>query len=316
MTEIKIKENDVGKRIDNFLSRCYPTISKVLIFKLIRTKKVKLNKKAVKNDTRLNLDDVITIYYHLEKEEKDSSFLRANKKLSVVYEDKNLIIIDKPVGLIAHEDATHIYDTAINRIKKYLYEKKEYDFQNENIFSPTLVNRLDRNTSGLMMAAKNSQALEELNYLIKNRLVEKTYYSIVHGNFNKQTLKTKHYLLKDEKFVKVYTKQIKGSKEAITEFSFEDSIRNFTLLRINLITGRTHQIRAVLNFLNFPILGEQKYIRKGFTKLQKEFKHQILLAQSIKFKENNLKLLSYLSNEEFELDYSELYKIMNYLDSK
>lgn len=303
MIEIKIKENDVGIRLDNFLIKLNIGLNKPIIYKLIRNKDIKVNNKKTTFNYRLNLNDEIKIFYYLKnKEIKNTDFLNSKNLTDIVYEDKNIIIVNKPVGLLCHDDDKQTTnDTLINRIKKYLVEKNEYNYQNENQFTPTLAHRIDRNTSGLVIAAKNHNASVSLAKIFKEHTLSKHYLALVYGIVDKKKECINLYI-KDNKngLVDVSKTDKTGYKNAITKFQLKEIIKNkFSLLDIEIITGRKHQIRASLNYVNYPIVGEQKYISKQIIK-DARFKYQCLVAYKIEFHifdKNDI--LFYLNNKKF-----------------
>ena len=288
MLEIVVKNNDVNIRLDNFLLNVNLGLTKSLIYKLIRTKKIKVNDKKTIFNYRLQLNDIIKIYYNLDSlklDSNDKSWLLVNAKLNILYEDENIIVVNKPVGLLCHDDnLKSTNDTLINRIKKYLYTKKEFDPNNENYFEPSLVHRIDRNTSGIVIAAKNHQSLSELNNIFKNHLLTKKYMALVYGiiPINYKNI-INIYIDDRSELVSVSNKCLNGYKQAITKYKVINNIKNkFSLLDIEILTGRKHQIRASLNYINHPIVGEQKYISKNINK-DINFKYQCLVAYNIKF---------------------------------
>ena len=181
MRTITINKNDANQRLDKFLAKRFKTMPKSLMYKYIRTKYIKLNGKRCSIDDVLNEGDVLTFYIKdefFEVKYDEYEFMKAPKKLSIIYEDENLLILDKPEGVLAHPDKTYHFDSMVARVQHYLYAKGEYDPKAENSFSPAMANRLDRNTGGLIIAAKNSLALKELNSLIKERKIKKLYLCI------------------------------------------------------------------------------------------------------------------------------------------
>ena len=172
MKEFIISKNDANQRLDKFISKAIPSLPKTLMYKFIRTKHIKLNGKKADISTRLNEGDTVSAYIKDEFFEKVApkyDFLSASDSLNVVYEDENIILLDKPQGLLSHPDENEYNDTLITRVQKYLYKKGEYDPEAENSFKPSLANRIDRNTGGIVIAAKNSEALRILCDKIKSR---------------------------------------------------------------------------------------------------------------------------------------------------
>lgn len=310
MKTIKANLNDANQRIDNFIKKAFPKLSLPLIYKYLRTKRIKVNNKKVSNNYQLKPNDIIDLYINDEFLSKDTKndFLLTNKSIDVVYEDKNILLVNKPVGLVVHEDETNNVDTLINRIKNYLVKKNEWDYKNEHSFSPSLVNRIDRNTTGIVLAAKNAESLRILNEKLKNHEIKKTYLARVHGIIDPKNGVLKNYLTKDSKnkIVKVTKKPISNeSKQIITEYKTISHDKLTSLLEINLITGKTHQIRAHFAYIGHPLLGEKKYTNKVVKQFDK-CKYQQLCAYKIKFNfTSDAGILNYLTNKEFKISYKE-----------
>nr|MCR5652748.1 RluA family pseudouridine synthase [Ruminococcus sp.] len=179
MRTIEIKENDSGQRLDKFMSKRFKTMPKSLMYKYIRTKYIKLNGKKCDKADFLKTGDVLTLYikdeFFEENPTQEYEFTKAPDKLDIIYEDENIIIIDKKPGLIVHQDKSYHFDCLVMRVQHYLYNKGEYRPDEEKTFTPAIVNRIDRNTGGIVIAAKNAESLRVLNEKIKNREVEKYY---------------------------------------------------------------------------------------------------------------------------------------------
>lgn len=264
MRSFTVSKNDAGQRLDKFISKTVPSLPKSLLYKYIRTKRIKVNHQ--KGDIALMLceGDVIDMYVNdefFEEKRADYDFLKASTKLEIVYEDENLIILDKPVGLLAHPDKTEFNDTLVCRVKRYLYEKGEYNPKIENSFTPALVNRIDRNTGGLVIAAKNSEALRILNQKLKDRELKKEYLCVVLGYLKKKSDILEAYMIKDEKKNKVFVfdKPTVGSKIMKTKYKVVSEKDGFSLVEVELLTGRAHQIRAHFSHIGHPLLGDEKY---------------------------------------------------------
>ncbi len=304
MREIVINKNDAGQRLDKFLTKKFKTLPLSLIYKLIRKKKITLNRKRTKENVILNEGDLLLIFVSddlLSESAPKKTF--SSGKINIVYEDENILIVDKESGLIVHSDTNEESDTLIDRITSYLISKEEFNPEEENSFAPALCNRIDRNTQGLVIAAKNAQALREMNDIIKNRNIQKTYLAVVHGEINPKNGEIKIQLEKDsnKNIVKVKKTVTDNSKTAITKYKTIDKTRNraFSLLEIELITGRTHQIRASFAHIGHPLLGDGKY---AVNKKDREmgYKSQALCSYSIKFIGcEKYELLSYLNKSEF-----------------
>ncbi|MBQ7654843.1 MAG: RluA family pseudouridine synthase, partial [Clostridia bacterium] len=184
MKSFVITKNDANQRLDKYLQKSFPNLPKTLMYKYIRTKKIKVNSKKSDIAYRLQEGDKVDLYIKDEffvKPETRYDFTSAPDKINIIFEDENIILLNKPVGLLCHPDDKEYCDTLISRVKKYLFNKKEYDPEDENSFTPALVNRIDRNTGGIVIAAKNSQSLRILNSKMKNREIHKCYRCILIG---------------------------------------------------------------------------------------------------------------------------------------
>ncbi len=301
MRTIAINKNDAGQRLDKFLTKKFRTMPKSLMYKYIRTKYIKLNGKKCAIDDVLKEGDVLTFYIKdefFEVQYDEYEFMKAPKKLMVIYEDENLIIIDKPEGVLSHPDKTYHFDSMVARVQHYLYDKGEYDPKAENSFSPAMANRLDRNTGGLIIAAKNAQALKELNRLIKERQIKKMYLCICEGIPKKTEGLLTGTLTKDEKKNKVSVKKnSEQGKEIATRYRVLDSSKKYSLVEVDLLTGRTHQIRAHMASIGTPLAGDTKY--GGHPLRVKGHTGQALYSYKLIFGEIEDSPLSYLSGKEF-----------------
>ena len=309
MKSFTISKNDADQRLDKFISKSVPSLPKSLMYKYIRLKRIKVNRKRAEISTRLCEGDIVDMYISdefFEKKEYSYDFLKAGKELEIVFEDKNVIICNKKAGLLCHADKNEYNDNLINRVLRYLYEKGEYNPEEENSFTPALANRIDRGTSGLVMCAKNARALRILNDKIKSREIKKYYICIVAGQMPKDEDTLTAYLAKDESKNKVTIKprKFEGSKKIVTKYKVIKTNKNFSLMEIDLLTGRTHQIRAHLAYSAHPLLGDKKY---GDSKLNAKsgFENQALFSYKIKFDfTSDAGELNYLGGKSFEADKS------------
>lgn len=319
MKEFIIKFNDSGQRLDKFLQKTLKGISNGMLYKSIRTKKIKLNGKRTDGSVKLSEGDVISCYIsddYFNVLYKTSNmiiskydFIKSPAQLQIIYEDDNILIVFKPVGLVVHDDDRKSDDTLIKRILHYLYESGVYSPDKENSFTPALCNRLDRNTCGLVIAAKNSVALREVNKLIRENRIHKSYLCITTKVPSKKidTLHAYHYKPDGSKTVKVSSRKLSGYREIITKYNVLATNGKLALVKIDLITGRTHQIRAHMAFIGSPLLGDNKY---GNIELNKQYnvKYQQLCAYKISFETDKDSFLGYLNGKRF---ISELPKFVN-----
>lgn len=308
MKSFEIKSNDANQRLDKFIRKSLPNLPQALMYKYIRLKRIKVNGKRAEISTKLNVGDIIDMYINDEffvKPETRYDFMGASRDLDILYEDKNIILLNKKVGLLCHPDDREYVDTLITRIKRYLYEKKEYHPDDENSFTPSLVNRIDRNTGGIVIAAKNAESLRILNEQMKRRNLRKFYLCVVHGILERDSGLLEGYLTKneDKNIVKITKKQSDGSKEIKTKYKAlgKDKSSDLTLVEVELLTGRTHQIRAHFASIGHPLLGDGKY---GTNKLNKSFgyKKQFLYSYKLIFNmDDDAGILSYLNGRCFEV---------------
>ena len=268
MKEFTIGKNDAGQRLDRWLGKTLPLLPAPLAQKYIRLKRVKLNGKGAKRDTRLNVGDVLQLYINdefFETPTRENAFLSVfQPQLDIVYEDENLVLLNKRPGMVVHPDEHERVNTLITHLQAYLYQKKEWSPYWENSFAPALCNRIDRNTGGIVIAAKNAETLRIMNQKIKDREIEKYYLCIIHGAIKPAQGKLEGFLVKDEDRaqVKVWHKPVPGGKTAVTLYKTLSVREGLSLLECELITGRTHQIRAQFADAGHPLLGDGKYGRE------------------------------------------------------
>lgn len=306
MKEFTIGKNDAGQRLDRFLAKAVPLLPASLAQKYIRIKRIKLNGGRAERDTRLQEGDVLQLYINdefFDKPRQDNAYLTvAAPKLNIVYEDAHILLVDKRPGLAVHpHDGAEYGRTLIDHILSYLYQKKEWQPRGENAFTPALCNRIDRNTGGIVIAAKTAEALRVMNQKIKDRELDKRYLAIVEGCPKPETGSLKGYLFKDEKKNRVFVSNTPkpGAKTCQTNYRVLAKRKDLSLVECELITGRTHQIRAQFAHAGHPLLGDGKY-----GKLDKRFDrtYQALYSYMLTFCfTTDAGELSYLDGKSFRV---------------
>ena len=309
MRILKVNKNDAGQRLDKFLSKSVKGLPKSLMYKFIRTKKIKVNRGRTEQSYMLVEGDEVQLFIKdefFDSPEGDTSALGSIKpKIDVVYEDENIILCNKRPGVLVHEDKDGGENTLIMHIQAYLCQKGEYDPSAEQSFAPALCNRIDRNTGGIVIAAKNAMALRVMNEKIRNNEISKFYMCAVHGEV-KEKSRTLHGWLKKnsaDNTVKVSDVKFPGAKEIITKYKTVNVKNGRSLLEVELVTGRTHQIRAHMSHIGHPLLGDGKY---GVNRDDKRegYKYQALYAYRLRFDfdKNTESELDYLRGREIKID--------------
>lgn len=319
MRELIIGKNDAGQRLDKFITKTLE-LPTGLLYKSIRTKKIKVNRKRAEIGTVLCEGDTVQCFLaeeFFEREVDDGSLARITPKLSIVYEDENILLLDKRPGVSVHEDESGSTNTLITHVLAYLYQKGEYDPKNEQSFTPALCNRIDRNTGGIVIAAKTAEALRVMNEKIKNREIDKFYLAAIHGIPKKSEDTLYGYLLKDEKsnLVKVYDKNPpRGAKNIITKYKVVARKADSALIEVELLTGRTHQIRAHMAHIGHPLIGDGKY---GVNKDDRSrgYKYQALYSYKLRFSfKGEETALEYLNGKEFSIQKKDIYFTKEYFE--
>ncbi len=316
MKELIVKSNDAGQRLDRFVGKAVPLLPESLLQKYIRLKRIKLNGKGARRDTRLSEGDALQLYINdefFEKPREENSYLKVGTpRLTIVYEDENILLADKKPGVLCHSAGVWDYNTLIANIQAYLAQKGEWKPREENSFAPALCNRIDRNTGGIVIAAKNAEALRILNDKIRDREIEKYYLCAVQGRPKPPEGRLENYHFKDAKKNQVFVKDRPepGAKTAVTEYRLLKSKGKLSLVECHLLTGRTHQIRAQMAHAGWPLLGDGKY---GSERFNRDFEErgQALYSYKLVFAfPTDAGILNYLRGREFaveKVDFAEKY---------
>ncbi|MBQ8588520.1 MAG: RluA family pseudouridine synthase [Clostridia bacterium] len=306
MKTATVNKNDASQRIDKFLGKYFKTMPKSLIYKGIRKKRIKVNGKRCDIDYILKIGDRIDLYINDEffaVPDERLSFLKVTEpSLDIVYEDQNIILMDKRPGMIVHDDEDEKINTLLNHMKAYLYKKGEYDPDRENSFVPSLCNRIDRNTGGIVIGAKNAAALKIINDKIKTREIKKFYLCLVRGKLKQKEDTLTGYLVKNTEQNRVYihSSPVPDGKSIRTKYKVIRENTLTSLVEVELLTGRTHQIRAHFASIGHPLAGDGKYGTNEFND-KVGMKAQALYSYKLKFDFSDENDLSYLNGKSFEV---------------
>ena len=305
MKELIVGKNDAGQRLDRFLSKAVPLLPDSLLQKYIRLKRIKRNGKSASRDTRLEEGDLLSLYINdefFDVPKEENAWLKVGTpRLSIVYEDENILLVDKKPGTLCHSAGTWDYNTLIANIQAYLAQKGEWNSRAENSFTPSLCNRIDRNTGGIVIAAKNAETLRILNEKIRNREIEKKYLCVVIGKPNPRSGFLENELFKDavKNLVYVKNKAEPGSRHAVTEYCVLQTRGALSLVECRLLTGRTHQIRVQMASAGWPLLGDGKYGKEQINRKYHET-GQALYSWKLRFDfPTDAGILNYLRGKEF-----------------
>ena len=308
MREFTIGKNDAGQRLDRFVAKNLPLLPPALLQKYIRLKRIKVNGKGSKRDVRLNTGDILQLYINdefFDKPSEENMFLTVfQPRLNIVYEDENLLLVDKRPGMVVHADETEKVNTLINHIQAYLYQKREWNPRWENAFAPALCNRIDRNTGGIVIAAKNAETLRILNEKIRDHEIEKSYLCITVGRPQPPQGKIEGFLLKDEvkKQVSFHRRPVPGGKTAVTLYKTLETRGPLSLVECRLLTGRTHQIRVSMAQIGCPLLGDGKYGNGAVNRSYHETRQALYSYKLVFSFPTDAGILSYLRGREFTVE--------------
>ena len=313
MKELKAGRNDTGQRLDRFVSKSVPLLPDSLLQKYIRLKRIKVNGKGAKRDCRLCEGDTIQLYINdefFEKPREENAWLKVSTpRLTILYEDENILLVDKKPGMLCHSAGAWDYNTLIAHIQAYLAKKGEWRPREENSFAPALCNRIDRNTGGIVIAAKNAESLRILNEKIRSREIDKYYLCVVTGRPDPPEGRLENELFKDAVKNRVYVKARPepGSRHAVTEYRLLENRGSLSLVECRLLTGRTHQIRVQMANAGWPLLGDGKYGRERLNRQYDETDGQALYSWRLCFSfPTDAGVLNYLKGRDFCVDRKEI----------
>jgi len=309
MKELTVNKNDAGQRLDRFVGKAVPLLPESLLQKYIRLKRIKVNGKGSKRDYHVVQGDTLQLYINdefFEKPREENSYLKVSTpRINIVYEDENILLADKKPGVLCHSAGQWDYNTLIANIQAYAYQKGEWNPRSENAFAPALCNRIDRNTGGIVIAAKNAESLRILNEKIKERELDKFYLCAVHGKPSPTEGLLTGYIFKDAKKNQVYVKKQPepGAKLSQTKYKVLQTRNNLSLVECELLTGRTHQIRAQMADAGWPLLGDGKYGSERKNKQFGETGGQALYSYKLVFNfKSDAGILNYLNGKSFTVE--------------
>ena len=305
MREYYITKNDSGQRLNKFLEKAVPLLSGGMMHKYLRLKRIKVNGKRTEAAYRLCEGDAVQLYLndeYFDAPHEEEAFRRITQpQIRIVHEDENILLADKAPGMVVHADENGDNNTLIAHIQAYLFQSGAWNPEDAASFAPALCNRIDRNTGGIVICAKTAEALRILNERIKERELEKRYLCVVHGKPKPAEGLIENFLRRDEKRkqVTLHKTRVPGAKTAKTRYRTLASNGKLSLVECELLTGRTHQIRAHMASIGCPLLGDGKY---GTNELNRPYREngQLLYAYSLTFHfEEDAGALAYLNGRTF-----------------
>ncbi|HIV67817.1 MAG TPA: RluA family pseudouridine synthase [Candidatus Butyricicoccus stercorigallinarum] len=318
MKQFTITRDDSGQRLNKFLEKAVPLLPGGLMHKYIRLKRIKVNGKRTDFAYRLQEGDLLQLYINDEffgkpKVKEQPAYLSARPNISVIYEDEHILLVNKPAGLVVHEDDSGTTDTLIARIQAYLYQYGRWNPNDAASFAPALCNRIDRGTSGIVIAAKTAEALRVMNQKIRDRELHKTYLCVACGRVRPKEGRIQNYILRheDEHRVSVHDRPVPGARTAITQYRVRKDTAELSLVECDLITGRTHQLRAQFAHMGHPLLGDSKY---GTNEMNRKYrrKAQVLCSYRLRFDfTTDAGALAYLNGRTFTVPHVEFLSLFD-----
>ncbi len=307
MQEIKITESEQNQRLDKFLLKYLNKSNKVFVYKMLRKKNIKLNEKKAEGNEMLKVDDTVKLFLSdetINNFREVKQVVKSTKEVLVIYEDENILVVNKPQGVLIHPDSSQKTDTMVERVLSHLVENGSFNPEDSLGFTPAICNRLDLNTSGVIVVGKNLQSVQRLNFLFKNKMIDKYYKCIVVGEVKKGgTILGKHFKNAKTNEVKILSHKVQNDelKDVETRYEVLETTEKYSLLKVKLITGKSHQIRASLMNISHPIVGDRKYGDETVNMIYRRkygVNNQLLHAESLEiFDEDGY--LSYLNGKEF-----------------
>ena len=296
--KVEIGKNEASQRFDKFIRKWLKDVPLGAIYKSIRKGDIKVNGHKEKGEYSLKLGDIVETW-DLQQNEEKKQFIRIDNNLKILFEDPNMLLVEKWPGVLVHSDGKGSEPTLTDYVLSYLFDKNQYDPEKEVTFTPSPCNRLDRETSGIVIYAKNFEALQLLNEMIRERDLKKYYIALIKGK-GKEGIYKAYISKNDETNVsKISAENKEGYKAIAMNITTLDTCGTYSLVELELITGRSHQLRAHLSFLGSPIVGDKKYGDKtinSYFENKYGLSYQYLYAYKLQFK-NCPEGLAYLDNK-------------------
>ena len=304
MNEIKITAQEQNQRFDKYLLKYFNNVSKAFIYKMLRKKRIKLNSKKASGNEILKDGDLVSMYLSCEtinKFAQEKAVKKTDQNFTIVYEDKNILICSKPSGLCVHPNKNNPSNTLNDQLLYYLYQKNEYKTDKTAVFKPAICNRLDTNTSGIVVMGKTLASVQDLNRAFAGKEIDKYYLCVVKGRLEGNGEIKGYHKKNSDNTVEIYDTPADGLKEIKTLYNAIACKDGMTLLKLKLITGKSHQIRASLKKAGYPVAGDRKYGDAAFNAMLKKrfgLENQLLHCCEIIFKQKNSSI-DYLYGQSF-----------------